>query len=642
MLTEPIQRGLLALALIAVLVATFQVYRPGLDGDFLLDDVPALQNLRIKNGLEDAARYVLSGTAGRLGRPVSLASFLLDDNSWPSTAYRFKRTNVLIHLLNGALLAWLGLLLARVATRRELLSQAMAVVIAAVWMLHPFNVSTTLYVVQRMAQLSTLFMAAGLLAYTHGRMVSVRRPAHGYAWMAAGAGLGGVLAVLSKENGLLILTYILVIEYFVLRGAGLPAPRYWSIWAGVFVWLPLLAFAAWIFQTIPSIEAGFGRRPFNLTERLLTETRVLFDYLAHILIPIRHGTGVFHDDFVISRSLFDPATSWAALLGVVGLAGLAAATRRRYPVVGFAIAWFLVSHLIESTVFPLEIYFEHRNYLAIFGIYFAIVYYVLTVTGNLKLVVRYGFALFFCVIVFTTWQTAALWGKPLLSAVTWADEHPASYRAQQNAAATWLRAGNFTQAEKFLTRGSRVSPNTASPDLQLMLLRCLQDGPIDTHDYRALVDKLTRVDYDTAAVPTIEFILEQQQQRRCETLTLAQNLEFVQTLKANPAYHRRRRGFANLHAVEAKIYNTIKDHRRAAEALTQAYRYNPIMSYALLESQLWAALGEWDHSKAALRRAQRATTRYTLARISVESGVLKRWERRLNQLLVDNGIDQQQ
>ena len=35
----------------------------------------------------------------------------------------------------------------------------------------------------------------------------------------------------------------------------------------------------------------------------------------------------------------------------------------------FGIAWFLVGHSIESTVFSLELYFEHRNYFPGVGLF---------------------------------------------------------------------------------------------------------------------------------------------------------------------------------------------------------------------------------------------------------------------------------
>ena len=49
-------------------------------------------------------RYITSGSADPTGRPLSLLSFLVDARNWPADPAPLLRTNVLLHLLNGALL----------------------------------------------------------------------------------------------------------------------------------------------------------------------------------------------------------------------------------------------------------------------------------------------------------------------------------------------------------------------------------------------------------------------------------------------------------------------------------------------------------------------------------------------------------
>jgi tetratricopeptide (TPR) repeat protein len=44
--------------------------------------------------------------------------------------------------------------------------------------------------------------------------------------------------------------------------------------------------------------------------------------------------------------------------------------RKKFPVFAWAVAWFLIAHLIESTIIPLEIIFEHRMYLPSIGLSF--------------------------------------------------------------------------------------------------------------------------------------------------------------------------------------------------------------------------------------------------------------------------------
>lgn len=156
-----IKKKLPALFLFILLLSTWLVYSPGLQGGFLFDDYPNLEPLGSYGGVVDFETFksfALNGISGPLGRPIALASFVLDDNTWPSEARWFKPTNVKIHLLVGLLLIWSVLLFMRLLRRDESTCVWIALMTGAIWMLHPYMVSTTLYVIQRMAQLSVLFM----------------------------------------------------------------------------------------------------------------------------------------------------------------------------------------------------------------------------------------------------------------------------------------------------------------------------------------------------------------------------------------------------------------------------------------------------------------------------------------------------
>jgi hypothetical protein len=143
-----------SLAMAAALLLTIWAYRPGLHGGFLFDDFGNLPSLG-ENGPVDNWpvfwRYITSGTADPIGRPLTLLSFLLDAHNWPAAPLPFKRTNLILHLLNGVLLMCLlrRLGCSMIDGREYPLRANMAAVLgAAMWMIHPLLVSTTLYIVQ--------------------------------------------------------------------------------------------------------------------------------------------------------------------------------------------------------------------------------------------------------------------------------------------------------------------------------------------------------------------------------------------------------------------------------------------------------------------------------------------------------------
>ncbi|MGL1834652.1 hypothetical protein ACKVEX_13735, partial [Rhodocyclaceae bacterium SMB388] len=192
------------------------VYRPGLAGTFLFDDWSNLRLLgdfgQIDN-LESLKLYLLSGFAGPTGRPVAMLSFLLDARDWPADPRPFKQTNVLIHLLNGLVLFALLRLLARALGKPPATAAWAAMFAAAIWLLHPLWISTTLYAVQRMTQLSALFMLLGMAFYVqtrlrHGPVANARLIAQS----AAALGICGMLAVFSKENGALLAPLLLITD----------------------------------------------------------------------------------------------------------------------------------------------------------------------------------------------------------------------------------------------------------------------------------------------------------------------------------------------------------------------------------------------------------------------------------------------
>src|SRR6185312_14143001 len=269
--TRPSSKLLGAMVFLALLAATLAlawfVYRPGLSGAFLFDDLGSLPKLGATGTVGNWAtfwRYITSGTADPTGRPLALLSFLIDARTWPTNPYPFKVTNVILHLINGALLAWvlwkLGQALLPSPTGRGcpegageglqprnpdslaglvpsppaplpegegsksgfLASDNRGVAIAALfgagaWLLHPLLVSTTLYVVQREAMLPATFVLIGMLGWMASREALARgHSRRALTGFALSAWLCTLLAVLSKANGALLPLLLLLTEWVVL------------------------------------------------------------------------------------------------------------------------------------------------------------------------------------------------------------------------------------------------------------------------------------------------------------------------------------------------------------------------------------------------------------------------------------------
>ncbi len=474
--------GLTLLSLSCVMI-----YWPGLSGPFLFDDFANLDALGQYNGVRDWQTFklfVLGNASGPTGRPVAMLSFLIDARNWPTDPRPFKTTNLVIHILNGLLLFTLSqkLLNLRHAPGTARLA---ALCVTAIWLLHPLNISTVLYPVQRMALLSAFFVLLGLTGYVYGRSLSGASPRKAYGLMSSSLLLAGLLATFSKENGALLPILALVIELTVLQQLKNPLNKYWKL---AFLWVPLLLIIGYFIHGFWSgnIAAAYAtHRHFTLEERLLTQPRVLIDYLYYWFIPHIDSPGLLTQDFPLSRSWLQPLSTTPALLVVASLITLSLAYRKRFPCFAMAVLFYFAGHLLESTIMPLEIYFEHRNYLPTIFLFLPVI------PGLLGLIKQKPIwsLLPVVLIVFTswlTWQRAIIWSSEQLLARQWMLIHPYSQRALRNAAIVAEKYHRYDEALSIMETARTRLPGKIAIQLHWLEINC---------KYRTLAEKLDRTEF---------------------------------------------------------------------------------------------------------------------------------------------------
>jgi hypothetical protein len=361
-------------ALLALLATSLLL--PGLDGGFIFDDRPNIQEngaLHVTDltgkSLRDAA---YSFQPGQGTRALSMLSFALDH--WRAGGLdprAFKATNLLIHALTAFALALLLrrlLILAHWPPRRAAWA---ALAMAGLWATHPLQVSSALYIVQRMQTLSTLFVVFALWAYLSARQAQIedRRSRTQLALTA----LFGVLALAAKEDALLLPAYALVLELTVLRFRA-AEPSMAQRWRRGYLAATVAGAALYVLVVLPHYWSwgDYPGRTFSSAERLLTQGRVLVMYLGQILLPLPDRLTFFYDDLQISRSLFDPPSTLPAFVLIAALLAIAWRWREERPVFACGVLLFFAGHIITSNVINLEMVFEHRNHLPLIGVVLAI------------------------------------------------------------------------------------------------------------------------------------------------------------------------------------------------------------------------------------------------------------------------------
>ncbi|MFT3806892.1 tetratricopeptide repeat protein [Arenimonas sp.] len=482
--------------LAAILLLAWASYLPGLSGGFLFDDFVNLDALGKRGAIDDwpsFLRYLTSGTADPTGRPLALLSFLIDARDWPADPYPFLRTNLILHLLNGGLLYLLLRRLENQLSGRDDAGRWVALLAAAFWLLHPLLVSTTLYIVQREAILPATFSLLGLIVYVDGRRrYAESAGTRGIAAMWLGIGAGTFCALLCKANGILLPLLAATLATTTLRrnDAELSAPARSALRRHEFVLLvlPALAVAAYLSRFLFRLDKDLAHRAWTIGERLLTEPRVLCEYLGLLFVPRSISTGLFNDEYLVSTGWWQPATTLPSLMLVLGLMAAAWHWRSRMPRFSAAILFFFAGHVLESTVVPLELYFEHRNYLPAMLLFWPLAHVI--VGWQRPVAWRAALAIgLLALLSFTTWQRASLWGQPDRLAQLWAARNPDSPRAQANAALALMGQKQPELAARILLPLWQARPYELQLAFNYVNARCAMGG-ITTQEAEAVARSL--------------------------------------------------------------------------------------------------------------------------------------------------------
>ncbi|MDT8407029.1 MAG: hypothetical protein RQ715_07245 [Methylococcales bacterium] len=513
-----------ALVFWAGLLVTGLIYKLGLNAGLQFDDKANLQNLATINDLDSALAFISHGIAGPLGRPIALFSFALQHYAWPHSLALLTEWNIYIHLLNGCLLTGCALRLSAIHPSTSAQATGIAVLTGVLWLLSPLLVSSSLLIIQRMTTLSALFVFLGLWCYLSIRLRAGHNPERQSLALSVVVGIFTTLAMFTKENGALLPLYILAIEVTLLAKSRYHCNhRHWKIWQAIFLYLPLLAICFYLIIQVPYHETLVLQRDFTALSRLAAEGFIVWTYLFRAFIPMPSALGPFHDHvwqlepeqiplglilfaslvivagaaiytlrrskfgigvFVKGRCEYIPVSSAPASMLAQPLpntpmprwtspkiAVQKVSDRKQYPLFAFAVLWYLLGHLLESTTIPLELYFEHRNYIPLVGPFFALVAAVMT-TRHSKKILRFFIVAYIALMASITSMTTHLWGQPLLAGEIWALDNPKSVRAALYLATQLEKYHDLGSALYVLDRFNDNNPISLGLQIQALKVAC--------------------------------------------------------------------------------------------------------------------------------------------------------------------------
>lgn len=612
------------LAFGCLLLLSIGLYALGLPGAFLLDDNINILPAQISTlSLDELLIVASSNTSGPLGRPISVISFALANYVFSVDPIVHKIINIILHLTVATLgYVFLKRLLKSLG-QPEPLYNLIAFLTIAFWVIHPIHVSTVLYSVQRMTQLSTLFTLLGLLAYSHLRLKLTSHPITAYILLLLAYLVFTALGAFSKETGLLLPVFILLCELLCWRFSN-TNPKALLSFILLFIVFPLLGAVAYSVYNFETLIQNYDTYAFNLDSRLLTEPSVLWFYCQLLILPRLRYFALFHDDFPLTSSMDE--TFFISISGWILIILSAFLARKKMPAFLLGISWFLAGHLLESTFLPLELVFEHRNYLPSFGILLIFSTFVVMLGKKLNLhsAINYGFILgIFALLSALTAIRAHTWSSESVFLNVAAIEHPDSARAQGEWGNHLAMQGDIEGAILALERSADLAKHNPGPVVHQLLLSCYIDKISELTIERVAVS-LSQNPMTPYAVNSINNLMLTKLAGACPVLEPDLLVMLVQNAYQN-AVTQRTPNWASLIGINlGRAYFVNQQFERAWDAYDEAFLFYPSRLETLIEkATLQATIADFASASKTLQDIEKLT-KNRVVRYDVQLSDLKR------------------
>jgi len=467
------------LAIIVLITAAVLIYSNTVDGPFVYDDGGYI--------VEDSGIYMVNFDLESLkkaafeshpkNRAIPNISFALNYYFNRLSPAGYHWVNIAVHILcavflfffcRDTLVLYSGFhssetdhaVAAPDYSKKQSTCALIAFFAALIWLAHPVNSSAVTYIVQRMTSLAVLFYILSLMLYIKGR--KSQRAAGALTAPAVcffiGAGLAGVCALSSKQNTATLPVFILLYEWIFfqqLKPFNLKQLRILGVLAVIIFAAAGLYYLGG--DPVERILSGYGRRDFTPLQRILTEFRVVIYYIGLFFFPNNERLVLDHD-YPLSRSLVDPFPTVLSLAAILACITLALYRPKRHALLSFAIVWFLGHLVIESTIIPIEIIYEHRNYLPYMVPFLLAAFYLYQLLKKYKWLYIGGMAVLVLILGFEAHQRNGIWKDPM---AFWRDnavKSPHKWRPHYNLGHTLFENGRTGEAIAQLKEAARMQP----------------------------------------------------------------------------------------------------------------------------------------------------------------------------------------
>lgn len=325
---------------IIALVLTAVAYLTSLSNSFVYDDFDyIIDNPLIKADSPQfkdifTSSYPPQHPEQNLYRPLITITYIIDKGLWGISEQPrgqltfFHVSNLIFHLCVVSLLYFLIVSLPPVNQSSSKI--LIATICAVIYGVHPMLTESVAWIAGRAEILSALFSLLSLCLF----LQAIRARGKGFSYLFC-AWLAFVLALLSKENAIVLPFIVLLILYWISFYEKVEWKKIWMAPVGYFV-LGFLYYSSrqFIFNGIDLKEQAYVGVVDSFT-RILVSCKVLVRYLWMIFFP--YGQSVFHEVEV------ERLISTFSLIILGGLLAIGIIYRKKAPWFLFGLAFFFVA-----------------------------------------------------------------------------------------------------------------------------------------------------------------------------------------------------------------------------------------------------------------------------------------------------------
>ncbi len=386
-------------------------------------------------------------------RPLLLIVFATEWHLWQDWTPGWHMVNTGFHIADAILLFFIIQLLFR--------NRALALCTALIFLTHPIQVETVVYVNSLGDSLSVFFIFLSILLYLKFRLSNTNAALSRAYYFSI---LFYPLALLSKESGILLPAFIGICDFVLLNPKKTFLQRIGIILRALWPFAVIALIYIWLRATTLNFMNTFNfynedtEFTSNHWLRFMNFFQVLQIYFGLIFTPYDLRVERILD---VPKTLFQPAVMFGGVV-FTSLIAFAVGNWKKRPIVTFGILWFFIGLILTSNLFVAinALVYEHFLYVPLVGVAVILVWLAQNYAQRHGLQKTLAKAFILLLVVYSAlsvkrideWRTAIGFYEDLIK------HSPNSYRVINNLGMEYADKGIHDKAEITYLKAIAVDP----------------------------------------------------------------------------------------------------------------------------------------------------------------------------------------